>query len=208
MSNNLLYSLIGFIFGGIIGGGIVGHVCASEYKKRIEALEDENASLRKERNDLKNENLDIREKSVNLAEIRTPTLTEDDFKQDPFIRYEELSKEYRNDDFDKHFETRVAPQDDEEPDIRIISEKEFMENLDYFTEQQNLFYYQADEVLADSNNDPVKNPEDIIGTAAVDLLIQTKRDSIYVANEVDETLYEIIVNHDMSFYRDVMGSGY
>lgn len=155
------------------------------------------------------------------------------------VNYAKLSKEYRSDSFDEHFEDRVGPTDedddeDEEDDdlvhdedddgddkkvIRIISAKQFNENLEY-RDNETLTYYQMDDVLVDSANHRIQNEEATIGKECMGLIASMERPEgtediddetdvesfVYVNNEIDDVLYEVIVNHNQNFYRDMAGS--
>ena len=85
----------------------------------------------------------------------------------------------------------------------VISPNTFREDLDY-RDNETIVYYQEDGVLVDSANEVIKNQEDIIGDKLMGMIDDTEEDFLYVDNEFEDKLYEIVVEHNESFYRDVM----
>lgn len=154
------------------------------------------------------------------------------------VNYAKLSKEYKSDSFDEHFEDRVGPsdEDDDEDDdlvrdedadskddknkkIRIISPERFNADIEY-RDNETLTYYQMDDVLVDSANHKIEHEEEIIGKECMGLIASMERPEgtediddetdvesfVYVDNEIDDVLYEVIVNHNQNFYKDIAGS--
>lgn len=149
------------------------------------------------------------------------------------VDYAKMSKEYRSESFDEHFEDRVGPSDEDDDDddeesentendnkkIRIISAKRFKEDLEY-RDNETLTYYQMDDVLVDSANHKIEHEEAVIGKECLGLISSMEKPEgtedldndidiesfVYVDNEIDDCLYEIIVNHNQNFYKDVAGS--
>lgn len=154
------------------------------------------------------------------------------------VNYAKLSKEYKSDSFDEHFEDRVGPsdEDDDEDDdlvrdedadseddknkkIRIISPERFNADIEY-RDNETLTYYQMDDVLVDSANHKIEHEEEVIGKECMGLIASMERPAgtedldddidietfVYVDNEIDDCMYEIIVNHNQNFYKDVAGS--
>ena len=150
------------------------------------------------------------------------------------VDYVKLSQQYRSEDFDKHFADRVGPTDDEpdedgdlddddegegsdisvtecEPtgdpngEIRMISSKEFSDDLPY-RENETLIYYQEDDVLTTTKNEVIKDQESKIGAECMGMICETDEEFLYIDNEVEDKLYDIVINHDDSFYRDIMSS--
>ena len=154
------------------------------------------------------------------------------------VNYAKLSKEYKSDSFDEHFEDRVGPsdEDDDEDDdlvrdedddseedknkkIRIISPERFNADIEY-RDNETLTYYQMDDVLVDSANHRIQNEEATIGKECMGLIASMERPEgtediddetdvesfVYVDNEFDDVLYEVIVNHNQNFYKDIAGS--
>ena len=81
---------------------------------------------------------------------------------------------------------------------------EFEKNLK-IRDNESLTYYQVDGILVDSVNERIPNEERIIGVEAMDKVGDCSEDYLYVSNDVEDKMYEIIVEHNQSFYRDVMG---
>lgn len=133
-------------------------------------------------------------------------------KQKEQKTYAELSKEYRNESFDEHFADRVGPTDehdedpeDEEediPEIRLIDQKTFNENLDYY-DFEKMTYYQVDGVLVDEVGDVVYDEDEVIGREGVEKIPHTEEDTMYSLDEAGHKMYEIIVDHNSEFLCDM-----
>jgi hypothetical protein len=70
-----------------------------------------------------------------------------------------------------------------------------------------LTYYQQDNVLCDAVNDVLFHEETYIGSDIMDIIGDTEEDYLYCENVNDDKIYEITVEHNLSYFRDVMGSG-
>ena len=188
----MLYGILGFFVGGIIGGYLVGRMCGTEYKKRIDDLRDERDTLSKENETFREKDREQRENDI--------------FEKEMQLDLPSLSKEYGSDSFDKEFADRAHPnEDDYDPDdIYLIDQVEFEKNLK-IRDNESLTYYQVDGILVDSVNEQIRNEERVIGVEAMDKVGDCSEDYLYVSNDVDDKMYEIIVEHNQSFYRDVMG---
>ena len=122
------------------------------------------------------------------------------FGKDTIGLFHDLSHDYRSDenksdDLSHPFKTG---------DIYLISDDDFRKDLNY-RDSETMTYYQEDHVLADSADMPVHDEEEVIGVEALDELPTTEEDYLYVSNDIENKMYEIIVEHNQSFYRDVLG---
>lgn len=110
-------------------------------------------------------------------------------------RYDNLTSIYRD----------PADTEDERADIHIISEQQFKDDLNY-RDNETLTWYKEDGVLADSADMPIHSEEDVIGVEALDKLENMGDDEfLYVSNDIEDKMYEIIVEGNMSYYRDIIG---
>ena len=110
-------------------------------------------------------------------------------------RYDNLTDIYRD----------PADTEDERADIHIISEQQFKDDLNY-RDNETLTWYKEDSVLADSADMPIHSEEDVIGVGALDKLENMGDDEfLYVSNDIEDKMYEIIVEGSMSYYRDIVG---
>ena len=102
------------------------------------------------------------------------------------------------------------PDDDEKEkhlsQIHMIDAETFQHDIDR-RDNETLTYYQGDGVLVDYSNNVIKNEEDVIGSEAMDKIFDCGEgeDYFYVVDEQEDKMYEIVVEHEQSFYRDIMG---
>lgn len=87
----------------------------------------------------------------------------------------------------------------------IISHEEFYENQWEF-EEGHLVYYEADDTLADSRDEPVLNQYEVVGELALEKFGHGSQDPniVYVCNEKMEMIFEI-ARSSKSFAEDVLG---
>ena len=207
---NLLFFVGGLGLGAAVGGYFVGINCSKRYKSRIEELENTNDQLAEKLEKTAERALSepLRASEKDISNIRS---MDEDNKPD----YAKLSREYRNDDFDIHFSDRVGPSEDDgddedddldEGDFKFITQEEFARNVDW-QDNETLTYYLEDNVLADANDMPIHDEEKVIGMECLEKLENATEDDdyYYVENEAENKLYEIIVEHNQNFYRDVLG---
>ena len=199
-----------FIAGGLAGGIVGWNMCSRAYKDRLEELEIQNEDLIEEnRKHTHRGSQELSEASERHEKETSVGNDPEEEKKKEHINYVKLSKQYQSDSFDEHFADRAHPTDDEEDDdddvkrIRVISPNTFRDDLEY-RDNETITYYQEDGVLVDSANEIIKNQEDIIGDKLMEMIDDTEEDFLYVDNEFEDKIYEIIVEHDESFYRDVM----
>lgn len=225
MANKIIFALIGVIFGGIVGGIVVGTSCVKTYKKQIEELRAENDELRKKRRREKARELSEREEKARKAEteVDASLLTQLAMAREETRKTAELVKEHgyseeedesydldEDVEFDDPFndedgESVVVkkPREEKVPSFSMLSLEQYEEDFT-FRDVEHLTYYQEDHVLADDFDDPVSNAVDIVGEEALKQAEETTEDFLYVLDEVEDTMYEIEINHEESYYRDAV----
>lgn len=213
MNHNFIYAAIGFIIGSLAGGFFMGCYCGKVYKKRIDALEEEIDILDINRKVKKEKELEDREKKaeehklakktaediVGYHEYVTPE-REDEEDEEDFDSDEDLDFD---DPFDGHATTGDLEEEDEREMIKLISKKAYNEDLQY-RDNETLTYYVEDGILADAFDDPIQNAAEIIGIEAIEKAETTDEDEIYVSNDIEDKIYEIVVEHNESYYKDLM----
>lgn len=212
MNHNFIYAAIGFIIGGIAGGFFMGCYCGKVYKKRIDNLEEEIDILKNDGKAKKEEELSKREKKAEDHKLAKKTV-EDIVGYHEYVspeREEENDEEEEEDvdldeevEFDDPFEDDLEEEQDEREMIKLISKKAYSEDLQ-FRDSETLTYYVEDGILADAFDDPVQNAAEIIGIEAIEKAETTDEDEIYVSNDIEDKIYEIIVEHNESYYKDLM----
>lgn len=224
MNHNFIYAAIGFILGGIAGGFFMGCYCGKVYKKRIDALEDEIDVLKTDGKAKKEEELEKREKKaedhklakktaediVGYHEYVSPEREDEEDEEDDFDSDEDLDfddpfdgNESSNEMNDGHATAGDLEEDDEREMIKLISKKAYNEDLQY-RDNETLTYYVEDGILADAFDDPIQNAAEIIGIEAIEKAETTDEDEIYVSNDIEDKIYEIVVEHNESYYKDLM----
>lgn len=211
MSNHIITAAIAFIVGGIFGGAIVGRIVTSEMKSRLDYLEeqnkkliDENVSMRDTKIKEKQAKVEKLEKETNLDEyesIRTRYVTSQKSENDETLddsEKDDLEDDLSDDDLNYDFE------DDRSEKIKMISEKRYKDELNY-RDNESLTYYQLDGTLVDSSGEIVMKEEEVIGSDIMDIIDETNNDYLYALDEDIDKLYEISIEHDSSYMRDVLG---
>lgn len=211
MNHNFIYAAIGFILGGIAGGFFMGCYCGKVYKKRIDALEGEIDILKEDGKAKKERDLTDREKKAEEHKLAKKTV-EDIVGYHEYVSPEREEEEDEEEDvdldeeveFDDPFEDDdLEEEQDEREMIKLISKKAYNEDLQY-RECETLTYYVEDGILADAFDDPIQNAAEIIGIEAIEKAETTDEDAIYVSNDIEDKIYEIIVEHNESYYKDLM----
>lgn len=213
MSNVIVYSAISFIFGGIIGGAIVGRVVTSDLKKRMDDLEDQNRKLIDENVELRNKDLKQKEKKAEKIEKETD-LSEYNALRRRYVSSIEVKAE---EDVEENGKPNYIGEVDEDDDlvdddedrsekIKIITERRFKEELNY-RDREDLTYYQLDGTLVDSANEIIEREELIVGSEAMDIIDETNNDDLYVLDDDLNKVYDITIEHNGSYTRDVLGLG-
>lgn len=208
MNHSIIYGAIGFLLGGLTGGFLVGTWFGKEYKKRIDRLEYENEKLRDGRAARKAVEFEEREKKVSENKFAQKS-AEEIVKEAGYSHDEAKEEEEEEEDdldlddveFDDPFPDDTGESNGEE--IRLISKKAYEEDLNY-RDSETLTYYQQDGILADAFDDMVPNSSQIIGIEAIEKADEADDDEVlYVSNDIEDKIYEVIVNRDESFYRDL-----
>lgn len=210
MNHNIIYAAIGFIIGGLAGGFFMGCYCGKVYKRKIDALEYELDEIKGVKREEKKRDISEREKKAEDHKLARKTAEEivgyHEYKAPE--REEEEDEEEEEDfdseddlDFDDPFEDDGNEEDDDREMIKLISKTAYNEDLQY-RDSETLTYYVEDGILADAFDDPVSNAAEVIGIEAIEKAETTQDDEIYVSNDIEDKIYEIIVNRDESFYRD------
>jgi hypothetical protein len=205
----------------------MGCYCGKVYKKRIDALEYELDDIKSIKREEKKRDIADREKKaenhklakktaediIGYHEYVTPEREEEDDEEededfdsdedldfdDPFDRHESS-----NEMNDGHATTgNLEEEDDEREMIRLISKKDYSEDLQY-RDSETLTYYVEDGILADAFDDPVQNAAEVIGIEAIETAETTDKNEIYVSNDIEDKIYEIVVEHNESYYKDLM----
>lgn len=251
MNEHLVYGIIGFVLGGLVGGYFAGRMCAREYKKRITDLEQQNKELVDEARKTAEKGLAEREKGLNEAEakydksfeeLRGKVKAKAKGRVPSTKEIEELAESYRSDSFNAHFAERVAPDDSDDvgeddmddsddisgplyPDadpgddvegeaeddedigegVKVIDKKQFDEDS-RVKDVGHYTYYQEEGVLVDNLTQEIERDQvGTIGVEGMEIIEDTEQDFLYIDNEIDDMLYEVAVDHNMSYYRDVLG---
>lgn len=63
-------------------------------------------------------------------------------------------------------------------------------------------YYQQDGVLTDERFDPIEEPEDIVGEFVWKKLPQELSDVIYIQNDRLDCIYEVLIEHGLSYHEE------
>lgn len=214
MSNKFAIWLLGFIPGGLAGGTLIGIICGREYRKRLDALNEENNELTQKLMTLKREKIAERKE----AEVKKQETVEAQ-KQKAEVLTKELqyvsedSTEQREEDIPEPAdpdswadEAVYEPVEASASDIYVIDAEAFKQDLAR-KEGYTLTYYQGDGILVDERNDVMETGRKMLGDECYESLAKTEEDFIYVANDVEDCMYEVVVEHNESFYRDVIGCG-
>jgi hypothetical protein len=213
MNHNFIYAAIGFIIGGLAGGFFMGCYCGKVYKKKIDALEEEIDILNINRKVKKEKELEDREKKAEEHKLAKKTV-EDIVGYHEYVAPERKNEEEEEEEedldldedveFDDPFENdNLEDEQDEREMIKLISKKAYNEDLQY-RDNETLTYYVEDGILADAFDDPIQNAAEIIGIEAIEKAETTDEDEIYVSNDIEDKIYEIVVEHNESYYKDLM----
>lgn len=233
VGEHFIYGAIGFLIGGILGAYFAGRTCAREYKRRIGELQTQCDSLVDENHKATERALSDRQKGLLEAEKKIDAKLKP--RKLSTARLEKLSKEYGSESFDRHFAERVAPDDSDEDedeaddvedicdadvdfddpfdeeersDIRMLNPDEYNLELKQRGDCRTYTYYQEDGVLVDDATQEVeRDQEGVLGEDVMGMICDTDEDFLYIDNGPDKALYEISVDHKMSYYRDVCGLG-
>ena len=212
MNHNIIYAAIGFIIGGLAGGFFMGCYCGKVYKRKIDALEYELDEVKGVKREEKKRDISEREKKAEDHKLAKKTAEEivgyHEYKAPEREEEEDDEDDEDDEDFDSEddldFDDPFDDDDEEDDDremVKLISKTAYNEDLQY-RDSETLTYYVEDGILADAFDDPVSNAAEVIGIEAIEKAETTQDDEIYVSNDIEDKIYEIIVNRDESFYRD------
>lgn len=200
--NKSVIFFLGIGAGGIIGG-VVGFFLA---KKKYEHLADEEVKSVKDTFSKYFEHDKVKEDKPNhMPAPETSSVVQEEHKDTPIVdysaRYQSSINGYSSsvpNEHDKLPETSVVSGDP--ANIFIITPKEFNES-EY--DAVTLFYYK-DGVLSNDNYEPLNAVEitSMIGDQALDSFGTYGTDSVYVQNDNNKTVYEIILEDDN--YTDIV----
>lgn len=200
--NKSVIFFLGIGAGGIIGG-VVGFFLA---KKKYEHLADEEVKSVKDTFSKYFEHDKVKEdKLSHMPAPETSSVVQEEHKDTPIVdysaRYQSSINRYSSsvpNERDKLPETSVVSGDP--ANIFIITPKEFNES-EY--NAVTLFYYK-DGVLSNDNYEPLNAVEitSMIGDQALDSFGTYGTDSVYVQNDNNKTVYEIILEDDN--YTDIV----
>lgn len=226
--NKIIFTLIGIIVGGVVSGVFVGTSCAKTYKKKIDELTEENNQLYSELHARKRENIREREKKAREAEVEVDNSLEmqlvqareekrktaEMVKEHGYSAAEDEEDDYVIDEdveFDDPFDEGESvvvkkPVEKKTPVFSMMSQEDYEQDFEY-RDAENLVYYQEDHVLADEFDDRIGNAVDIVGEEALRQAQETDHDYLYVLDEAEDKMYEIEINHEDSYYRDIVRGG-
>lgn len=201
MIDHLIYGAIGFVLGGVLGGAVVGRMVTKDMKKRLDDLEECNKLLVNKVAAMRDEKLAEKEKNIEKLE-----------KETKLDNYNSLRKRYvsntasDDEDGDEDEDDNDLVDEDDANKIKMISEQQFNEEINY-RDHEELTYYQLDGTLVDSANDIVMKEETVVGSEIMDIIDDTKNDNLYALNDDLDKLYDITIEHNASYMRDVLGIG-
>ena len=206
MWEKLVYGAIGLIIGGIGGSVIASKKTADAVKERLDILEAQNKSLRDE----------IRKNKEASDKEREEAIERESAQAKELEAYQKLANQYVGDDDDDEDEEDEEEDDmdddlspmntvrDRSDKIHRIDEQTYMADVDY-KRHERMIYYQQDSTLVNEENDIVVIPRNILGNEIMDVIDDTSNDSLYAYDEEIDKLYEIHVEQDLGYLKDVLG---
>ena len=125
-------------------------------------------------------------------------------------KYQELSYKYQDDEFEKIAAESAYPTDEEDVKPYEISEEEFEKDFNSDDcDSTSINYYVEDMVFTDEKDEKITEPEEFLGDDNISMFHQMSIDDfrqvVYIRNPSHNTVYEIIVENEISYYRDVLG---
>lgn len=204
----MIYGVIGLILGGIIGGCVATSINGKEYQKRIKYFQGENKRLRDENRKLKKKELNERDDEATRKEIENE-ITREDISVPEDEDEDDDEDEF---DFDDPFpeeddipEVPIKKSEKKDSDFYSMTKEEFEEDLS-FRDSETITYYQQDGVFVDELNATIDNAEELLDKKTLEDVKTTDEDYLYSGNDWEDKMYEIIVEKNQSFYRDVMNT--
>jgi hypothetical protein len=104
----------------------------------------------------------------------------------------------------------IPVEDEDEKDrkdlhIRMIDKETFKRDIE-IKDSDTYTYYQEDGVLVNDITQEIEPDQvGVLGKECMELIDDTQQDEFYIDNEPDDMLYDIVVDHKFSYYRDVLG---
>lgn len=223
MSDRIIFALIGAIIGSIASGLFISKYCKKVCGERISELEGEIKQLRaknrlekeqeltRKENKLREEEADV---DISLLAQRTKMREE---RRSAEEKAKELGYSPEDDediDFDDPFEDEDTdetviikqPEEDKPHVFKIIDQEAYEQDFE-FRDSECFMFYKQDHVLADAFDDEVSDAEDVIGRDALAEADETEDGYLYVLDETENKMYEIEINREESFYRDILRGG-
>lgn len=207
MNECIVWTIIGFIAGGLVGILVADKFIRKSYEDQISKLRADNDTLSAERTDA----ILKREKAVDLA-LNRQGFDADSIKKDrpTMVR---LARQYGNsstdvdpdDMFQKEILETAGPQDDTPIREPFVIDAEVWQNDYPNSENVSLSFYQDDHILAYDTDEAVRRPFDLIGEHGMEVLRDTKEDVIYIHCDARATNYEILVLHEQNYKEVVLG---
>ena len=205
MIDHLIYGAIGFVLGGVFGGAIVGRIVTKDMKNRLDDLEEYNKLLVNKVSAMRDEKLAEKEKNIEKLEKETKL---DNYNS---LRKRYVTSAHDDDDDDEEDESEeeeddlVDDEDDDEVSkIKMISEQQFNEEINY-RDHEELTYYQGDGTLVDAANEIITKEETVVGSEVMDIIDETRNDNLYALDDSLNKVYDITIEHDASYIRDMYG---
>ena len=187
MKNSLLCVLV-FSLGATVGSLVTYKALATKFNQmledELEAAREYYAVNKKTEDDKSEYGVEDTKVETDVAENEEESDTVKDMQH-----YEKLLEKYR----DKEDEVMCTPY--------VIAPDEFGEIDGY--ETYELTYY-ADGVLADENDEPIEDVDELIGKNSLKQFGRFEEDSVHVRDESIKTDYEIL--RDQRRYVDVVGT--
>ena len=89
--------------------------------------------------------------------------------------------------------------------IKMIDKETFKRDIEV-RDSDTYTYYQEDGVLVNDVTQEIETDQlGVLGKEIMEIIEDTEKDELYIDNEPDDMLYDIVVDHSMSYYRDVLG---
>lgn len=205
MNGSIAFPILTFLVGGILGALATIRVVRKEYERRIDQLTYENNYLSEKVDQAADKNGKLIDQMESIVSERVESTVQS--MQEDGTNFVELSKKYRDPDFDAHFAQRVGPEDD--PPLRDpfeISESDY-DGICGEMSTEELRFYQLDGTLTDMDDVVLEDPYAAIGADLFNMLTETEKDLVYIQNDAHGLLYEITVEHGMSYHHDILGEG-